>query len=115
MRLTSELFVSALIRRVNGAGAFAVLAQKGAPEAGAVFVKTRKPDGLYDLFAPAPQTSYEEDRPDERVFQSVESGVAETDVDARLAREKRWDPDLWVVEIEDFNQPVETLVRIVAP
>lgn len=115
MRLTSELFVSAIVRRVNGAGAFAALGRKGALEAGAVFIKVRKSDGRYDLFAPAPQTSYEEDRPDERAFQTVESDAAEGDVDARLEREKRWDPDLWIVEIEDYHQPVDTLLRVVAP
>ncbi|MEP2580565.1 MAG: DUF1491 family protein, partial [Roseibium sp.] len=38
MRVTSEFFVSALVRRVFGEGGFAAVSRRGAPEAGAVFV-----------------------------------------------------------------------------
>lgn len=113
MRLTTDIFVSALVRRVNATGAFALLARKGALEAGTVFVKLRKPDGRYDLFAPAPQTFYEEGRPEERAFQAVERDVPESDTEERLTREKRWDPDLWIVEIEDYKGAVTDLLRLV--
>lgn len=115
MRVTSDLFVSALLRRVNGAGSFAALGRKGALEAGAIFVKLRRKDGLYDLFAPAPQTAYDADHQLGRVFQSVEAGVPESDVEARLAKERNWDPDLWIVEIEDYHQPIETLFNVAVP
>ncbi len=45
MRLTSEFWVAALVRRVNGTGAFAALSNKGAAEAGAIFIKFRNADG----------------------------------------------------------------------
>lgn len=112
MRVTTELFVSALIRRVNGSGAFAVVARKGAAEAGAVFVKIRHRDGRYDLLAPAVQAAYDSDGPRERVFEKVEQGSDEATADTRLAREKGWDPDLWIVEIEDYDLPLEGLLTL---
>ena len=41
MRLTSDFWVSALMRRVFAEGGFAAVARRGASEAGAVFVVTR--------------------------------------------------------------------------
>ena len=84
MRLTSEFWVSALVRRINGGGAFAALANKGAAEAGAIFIKFRNADGSYDLFGPAPQMVYDETKPDERQFTLLQSAVAEAEADAAL-------------------------------
>ncbi|MRG55992.1 DUF1491 family protein [Phyllobacterium sp. SYP-B3895] len=103
MRLTSEFWVSALVRRVNNSGAFAALSNKGAAEAGAIFIKFRNADGTYDLFGPAPQMAYDETKPQERLFSAVRQGVEETIADADLEKQKRWDRDLWVVEIEDYR------------
>lgn len=103
MRLTSEFWVSALVRRVNGTGAFAALSNKGAAEAGAIFIKFRNADGGYDLFGPAPQMVYDETRPDERQFTLLLAAAAEAEADAVLDKQKRWDRDLWIVEIEDYR------------
>lgn len=103
MRLTSEFWVSALVRRVNGTGAFAALSNKGAAEAGAIFIKFRNTDGSYDLFGPAPQMVYDETKPDERLFTPLKTGAAEMDINDDLEKQKRWDRDLWVVEIEDYR------------
>ncbi len=67
-----------------------------------MFVKVALMDGTAMLFVPAPQTAYDDSRPIERVFipsppQAVEEQVIET----RLAREIGFDPDVWIVEIED--------------
>ena len=103
MRLTSEFWVAALVRRVNQSGAFAALGHKGAAEAGAIFIKFRNPDGTYDLYGPAPQGAYDESKPQDRQFISLRQGVAEPEVDADLDKQKRWDRDLWIVEIEDYR------------
>lgn len=116
MRVTTELFVSALLRRVNSAGGMAVLGRKGTAEAGAVFIKFRHGDGRYDLLAPAPQAVYGgEGEEGERAFQMVATNADEMDVDARIGRERNWDPDLWIIEIEDCRQPPDVLVRLVSP
>src|SRR5262245_29047658 len=102
-RLTSEFWVAALVRRVNQSGAFAALGHKGAAEAGAIFIKFRNQDGTYDLFGPAPQMAYDESKPLERQFTLLRRGADEADTDAELEKQKRWDRDLWIVEIEDYR------------
>lgn len=103
MRLKSSIWVSAYIRRSNGAGAFAVLRRRGAEDAGAVFIKVNRLDGTAQLYGPAPQTAFSEEHPSERLFSPVSSKepVPEADVESRIARELRFDPDIWVVEVED--------------
>ncbi|MDB5572909.1 MAG: hypothetical protein JWR79_66, partial [Tardiphaga sp.] len=45
---------------------------------------------------------YEDSRPEERVFAaSPPQPVAEQAIEERLARELKFDPDAWIVEIED--------------
>ncbi|MCV0396159.1 MAG: DUF1491 family protein [Rhizobiaceae bacterium] len=104
MRITSDLFVSALVRRVFGLGGFAAVIRRGSTEAGAVYLLRRSRLGLVTLYGPAPQSSYE-GRPDERLFHAVVEDGEEADIEARLAREARFDPDLWVVEIEADGLP----------
>jgi hypothetical protein len=101
MRVTSSLWVAAYVRRCHLAGAYAVVRRRGAAEAGAVFVVLDRLDGTRTLFAPAPQTAFEEGV-DERRFTAVTLRADDPGaVEARLAREIDFDPDLWVVEVED--------------
>jgi hypothetical protein len=101
MRLRSDFFVSAYIRRRNGENAFATLRRKGAEEAGAVFVCIDRLDGTADLYGPAPQSAFDDARP-ERLFQRLtKDGATPADVDARLQKEMRFDADIWVVDVED--------------
>lgn len=102
MRLKSSIWVAAYLRRCQTSGVFGAVRRRGAEEAGAVFVKVALLDGTALLFTPAPQTAYEDSRPVERAFVAMSpQPVPESDVEARLAREVRFDPDLWIVEIED--------------
>jgi hypothetical protein len=94
--------VAAYLRRCQTEGIFGAVRRRGAEEAGAVFVKLALLDGNAMLFAPAPQTVYDDSRPIERVFASISpQPVAEQAVEDRLAKEIRFDPDVWIVEIED--------------
>ena len=115
MRVTTDLWVSALLRRVFGAGGFAAVVKRGAAEAGAVFVLARDRLGDTRLFGPAPQTSYDSARPDDRFFSPLGAGEDAAVLDARLEREKRFDSDIWVVEIEAGSVPVEELISIRTP
>ncbi|MDR3494901.1 MAG: DUF1491 family protein [Ancalomicrobiaceae bacterium] len=101
MRLKSAIFVAALIRRANGEGAFAAVVNRGSEEAGAIFVKIARLDRTADLYGPAPQAEIDEDAATDRLFELLLSALPEPDVDARLRRERDFDPDAWVVEIED--------------
>lgn len=99
MRLTSDFFIASLIRRVFADGGFAAVEQKGAEAAGAIFIRQRTRLGLETLFAPAPQALFGEETAT-RLFERRLADAEASAVDALLARERRFDPDLWIVEIE---------------
>jgi len=103
MRLKSSIWVAAYLRRVQIEGAFAVLRRRGAEEAGAVFIKVDRLDGTADVYAPAPQTAFDEARPSDRAFSRAlkDSPASAADAEAYLARQLRFDPDVWIVEVED--------------
>ena len=105
MRLKSAIWVAAYIRRCNGEGAFAAVRRRGAEEAGAIFIKLNRLDGTADLFAPAPQTAFDDARPADRAFSRPfgKDPVPEAKVEDKLAKEARFDPDVWIVEVEDRN------------
>jgi len=103
MRLKSAIWVAAYVRRCNGEGAFAVVRRRGAEEAGAIFIKLNRLDGAAELFAPAPQAVFDEAHPSDRAFTRSlgDAPVPEQKVEDRLAREIRFDPDAWIIEVED--------------
>lgn len=102
MRLKSSIWVSAYLRRCQTEGVFGAVRRRGAEEAGAVFVKVALLDGRAMLYVPAPQTAYDDERPFERIFVPVSPApLAEAAVEERLAKEVRFDPDVWIVETED--------------
>lgn len=115
MRVTSELWVSALLRRAFAAGGFAAVERKGAPEAGAVFVVVRSRLGTMRLFGPAPQSSYEEAGPSDRLFTELAGGVDADAVSSRIERETRFDPDLWLVELEVDDALAAELIPVRTP
>ena len=103
MRLKSAIWVAAYIRRCNGEGAYAVVRRRGAEEAGAIFVIVNRLDGTADLYGPAPQTAFDDANPADRAFSAIlkQHPALEAEVEARLKREVDFDPDVWIVEIED--------------
>lgn len=103
MRLKSAIWVAAYVRRCHLEGAYAVVRRRGAEEAGAVFVKISRLDGTAALYGPAPQSAFDEARPGDRRFVScMATGFApDADVERRLERERDFDSDLWIVEVED--------------
>src|ERR1700743_4012945 len=102
MLLKSSIWVAAYLRRCQTAGVFAAVRRRGSEEAGAVFVKVALLDGNAVLYAPAPQTAYDDSRPTERIFAPTSpQPVPESVVEERLAKEIRFDPDVWIVEAED--------------
>lgn len=100
MRLKSEIFAAALVRTVFARGDFAAIERKGAADGGAVFVRQSFRDGTETLYAPAPQSFFEEGDGARRLFElRLDRQPREAVADA-LARELRFDPDLWVVALE---------------
>jgi hypothetical protein len=103
MRLKSGIWVAAYMRRAQVEGAFTAVRRRGAEEAGAVFIKVSRLDGTAELFGPAPQTAFDEAHPVDRAFVRCmkTQPSSEADVEAYLAKEIRFDPDVWIVEVED--------------
>jgi hypothetical protein len=98
MRLKSAIWAAAYVRRRHVEGAFAAMRRRGAEEAGAIFIVVNRLDGSGALYGPAPQSTIEE--PAERTFTTLVDGP-EAAIEARLARELKFDPDIWVIEVED--------------
>jgi hypothetical protein len=103
MRLKSALWVAAYIRRCQVEGLSAVVRRRGAEEAGAVFVRVCRLDGTSDLFGPAPQSAFDAVLAADRAFSASLANQPAPDeaVEAYLAREIKFDSDVWIVEVED--------------
>ena len=96
MQLSTDLWVSALIRRAELGGAFAMIERKGDARAGAVLVKVlNRPEGTARLYAEATRMD------GERVWMQPAPSDQEPDLDRYIERAVRVDPDIWVVEIDD--------------
>ena len=109
-RLPTKIWVEALIRRAQLAGAAAFILQRGDPERGDVLIKVADMRGTARAYGP--RTSME----GERIFVNLEGqgvGPDEASVDAYMARVRARDSDLWAIEIEDrdlrhfLTEPVE--------
>lgn len=101
VRVTSALWVSAFIRRCYVEGTAAVVVRRGAEEAGAILVSVDRLDGTSDLYAPAPQSEFVEEGSSDRRFERVLDRVAPEILRERIGRELKFDPDVWIVEVED--------------
>jgi hypothetical protein len=103
MRLKTALWVAAYLRRCQVEGIFAVVRRRGAEEAGTVFVRISRLDGTSDLFGPAPQSAFDASTGGDRAFSAsfAEQPAPDAAVEAYLAREIKFDPDVWIVEVED--------------
>src|SRR3569833_3342738 len=102
MRLKTSLWVAAYLRRCQVAGVFGAVRRRGADEGGAIFVKVALMDGSVLLFLLVSLSLFDESRPSERFFVSISpQPVAEGEIEERLAKERRFDPDAWIVETED--------------
>ena len=84
MRLKSGLWVRAYLHYCQAAGVPAVIARRGDESAGAIFIAIDLLDGSVHLFAPAP------------------AGLEGSETERRwVRREADFDPDIWVIEVED--------------
>ena len=104
--LKPSIWVYALLRRAQGAAAYAVVARKGDKDAGAVLVKVNLLDAQAVLYIPIRNMA------GERVW-LANGPLPEPDIDRLIAKRVETDPDLWVVEIDDkqgrhfLTEPVE--------
>lgn len=95
-RLPTALWVMAHIRTADSQGVPMTLVRRGDRERGTVLVKVNRLDRSFVVLV---QT-----RRDERLVWTRGTGsdpVDEAAADAYIERQIRYDPDLWVVEVED--------------
>jgi len=94
-RLTTDFWVTAYLARLRLADIPAFVTAHGDDTAGAVLVKLNTLDGQAAAF----QRSFDL-MSGERTWVELACGD-EAEVDAAIARQGGFDPDLWVIEVED--------------
>jgi len=101
MRVKSEFWVLAYIRRCRSVGIPAMLVRRGQADAGAIYVQVNRMDGTCDLYGPAPTGIDDADRGRRWMPCFPDASASEAVVAAHLASEASYDPDFWVIETED--------------
>ena len=101
MRLKSHIWIHAYIRACAAANCPAFVVRHGDDDAGAPFIKINHLNGTASLYGPAP-AGISDTTPGQRftVYMSPPNAT-EKAVDAYLDRQREYDPDLWVIEVED--------------
>lgn len=94
-RLAARVWIDAYLKRLELELIPAHIARKGDATAGAVLVKLATMDGQAQLF----QRSFDLMTGD-RAWVTLAEG-AEAEVDEAARRQGEFDPDLWVIEVED--------------
>lgn len=93
-KLTSEFWVAAYLRRLSLKDIPAYVITRGDNTSGAILVRVSTLDGYGKIFTRNPSQN----------GQQIWTEIAH-DTDAalneRIAKEQRFDPDLWVLELED--------------
>jgi hypothetical protein len=96
-RLKAGIFVRALIRRAEVAGASAYVLRKGVEESGAIILKIAKLDGTSLVLSQARRGAE-----GELVWvRPLGDAVDDEKANAWFDKQMKFDPDLWIVEIED--------------
>lgn len=96
-RLTARFWVDAYLTRLRLYGIPAFVTAHGDDTAGAVLVKLNTLNGQ----AQSLHRSYDLMSGDRKWIEHANGD--EADVDAAIRRQQNYDPDLWVIEVEDRN------------
>ncbi len=96
-KLKAEIWVKAYMRRCEASGAAAFVVVHGDDTAGIILIKLNRLDGTATVLSPS------RDGEGELIWLRATGPdpVAEGEADAYISRQRRYDPDLWVVEVED--------------
>ena len=101
MRIKSELWVKAYLRSCQGHGVAAVVVRRGDESAGAIYISVNRLDRTVMLYGPAP-AGLEGGDTERRWVRCFAAGiVTEEEAGSYLARQVKFDSDIWIVEIED--------------
>lgn len=101
MRVKSEVWVKAYLRRCQAEGVPVVIVRRGDEAAGAIFICIDRLDGTVSLYGPAPSGAAGGET-ERRWVSCLGAGPASTaEADRYLNRQREFDPDLWIIEVED--------------
>lgn len=103
--LRSDLWVAAFVRRHNDIGEICVVARRGDPIAGQIFIEVDHLNGTASLLTPAPALS-RQDGDEDRLFTALFERTEPQLVRNRISREIDFDPDLWVISIETRSDDI---------
>ena len=95
-RLKAGIVVRAIIRRAEVEGAQAFVVRKGSEEAGAILLKISRLDGTSTVLNQARNSEG-----DLVWAKPLGDSVEEEKASAWFERQIKFDPDIWIVEIED--------------
>jgi hypothetical protein len=101
MHIKSEIWVRAYLRRCQSDGVPVVIVRRGDEAAGAIFICVDRLDGTVSLYGPAPAGLTGSDTERRWVMCLESRAVSAAEADHYLARQREFDPDLWIIEIED--------------
>ena len=101
--LKSGFWVRATLRRLNQNGLIAAIVHKGDEDAGAIFITLADRHGKASILR-EDGTSWQRQN-----FQDSDTASAAMQVYDYLERQKKYDPDLWIIEIDvaDSTHPFE--------
>lgn len=94
-RLATNIWVSAYIARLEQAAIPAFVTAKGEATSGAVIVKLAMMNGRGSAYHRVMGPDFE------RAWAPLAEDAPEAEVDEAIARQRSFDRDLWVIEIED--------------
>jgi len=101
MRIKSEIWVRAYLRRCQAEGVPVVIARRGEEAAGVIFICVDRLDGTVCLYGPAPAGLVESETDRRWVRCLGPEPVSRDEANSYLLRQQEFDPDLWIVEVED--------------
>jgi hypothetical protein len=101
VRVKSEIWVKGYLRRCQVQGVSAVVARRGDEHAGAIYICLNRLDGTVKLYGPAP-AGLEGGDTERRWVSCFTTGfITEAEAASYLARQVKFDSDIWIVEVED--------------
>ena len=93
-RVTSELWISAFRKRLESKAIPIFIVQKGDKVAGAIIIRVSDLRGRSTIFVQSPSVN------GDRQWMKHVNGI-DGDIEAFLEKQKRFDKDLWILEIEE--------------
>ena len=96
-RLKARMLIQAGVRMCSGRGVPAMVVRRGDPDAGAVYIKINRFEGGCTVLS---QVRMEDGRL-AWLRATGDEPVSEEDADTYIERQSKYDPDLWVLEVED--------------